>query len=389
MAETTTYLARLVDLVENRGSTSSSDTDAGVYVYPCIPCGPPDPDLYRLVDIVLEPDPVQRILQPYVPVYATVSPCGKEWESAEDYVEYDMGFGHTRVISRELRARITGPGALGCAGEDCYFFNLDFDSGENGWVANVPFASGTMTVLVYGTFDGFNEFWWYEATGCPTENAFPVGADVLCDQPLRLLSEFALLGPPVPGACCEYSGTIELMVWALIPPYYLTRFVDMVRDDRSSGSGIGENVPVFLSAECCDLPCDPIARCCPGINSGTTVIVMTFEVASVTCNGGGDCGILGTGQTSPWDWIVTVACENESGIQTNTAGVQLACNAAVPEGAQNYVINVTDSLGSHVYSPSSGSCGPLVLEFPAAVTLDVTLPDSSVCTVVLDLVITV
>lgn len=403
MAESVYYTSRFIDLMMRPASHSdgsSGDDLSRVFGYQCTDCGPAaDTDVMRLIDIVRNPAPDEDHPEPWLPVYAQVATCGKDWKDAYGLIDYDFK-GHPtyrRFISSELRVRWEG--GTGCFNfheeQVCIYGDLRYDVGLNEWNNQhnpINAIGGGVIFHIWGETDGVNEFWVYTVSGCQ-DIAVPTLFDLTCFQPLRGAAPIALQYDP-PACCIAPNGGL-LYFQSLVNPVYIARLVDVVDYGAVSGSSEsisgGQNVPVYLAAECCPDVCDPTTGCCDHLNNGfTTLDYIPFDLEA-SCAGGGGCVLSSVSfpPLLPWQGNILIICS--SGEPNTQSGVQVAileCVPGNPRGWENFQLRYTGSeLGEIIVRPVDGSCDPFFLLFED-LPFQITLPDSTVCTGTFDLTIT-
>lgn len=371
----TNYLGRLVDLVSHDGlSTSAGSLDdlyQQVYGYNCRDCDPPQTQVLRYIDNTTQPsvdvgdDPADPNEEALVPTFAQIQSCQKDWDGPEEYIDYDMGSGYIRRISKELNVLLIGMDDCSIDGETCISVTLTFDPsaglGTGGFTGSVDLLLGTATFDVYGVWTGISEEWFNILGGCPSGGTQPLAGQ--CVSPLMLSGIGG--GGPFGLACCPaVPPPNPYYVWEKIPPRYVGRLIDVVDPAEQSSSSSGENldpIPVYLVAECCNTGCPFNPGCCNGISIDDGLFYTIFNI--ITTNGNPPCTRTCTGaDVSPTlsngcvIWSVTTCPAPHT--------ICLSCNVARSansgeRGWQNYQL-----FAAGVYwQPSSGSCEPFSVTF--------------------------
>lgn len=354
------YLARHFDRAAGSAPPSGSGFQP-VYALGCADCGPADAEPMRLVDMVPQPPelvgdwesklgateegPDGIYEEPVAPVYAQVTQCQKDWVGAEEYVEYDMGLGHTRTVSAEMTMLLEG--MHDCTGEACEYVLLEYDEAEGGWTGSLSMSAGTATFMAWGEWNGLVEEWFLDMDGCTGTLTQPL--ETVCDYPLRLVGTGG--GGPFGSSCCTAAPPPSpLYVWEKITPVYMGRLID------ADGSA-----PVYLVAECCDDGCPFTPGCCDGIPIDAGIDFTIFNI--VTTNGSPPCARTCSGATvgaTTSEGCVTWSVTTCSGPHTICFQCSLSASGAAEErGWEHYRILASSVL----YSPTSGSCDPFSVTF--------------------------
>lgn len=374
----------LVFLSDPLTFAGSSSVSGPTVTYACQDCDPPDPGPARILDVIYNPlydpevtdDPMNQF---WTPVVAVMTGCGKDWQQAEEYIDFDFGTGgiYHRLISREFSAVITGmsdcDGENNLTGFDCHRFpdNFVFDPVKQRWVASYAgMALGTLGLEIWGTYDGHDEHWFVEYTGCgaavpPAVNAGEVL--IMCLQPLRLrIGANALVAVGCCGDESFFLGRIDTQ--AFISPVFFTKGIEAVRADDSVQA-------VAAYGECCALDeCPFEAGCCDAILIDASIGFTVFDFA-ITGTGCADCctGDPVIGATDDHGCSsLSLTCGAGLFPTTVTISWCLICDVDESVGDQNrgwehYKLLVN---GTDFYSPVEGNCDPFSITFEG-ITVDI------------------
>lgn len=356
----TYYLARLLD---KPGTGTGTGTSVPVYGYDCYDCGPADQDLLRWLDLVSNPAVTEADPEPLVPVLGQITPCQKDWEGAERYVDYDMGGGHVRRVSHELTMLLPGMNDCTLDGSTCVYVRLDWN-GTDGWEASQDFVAGSATYRVYGVWTGIDEEWFIDYGGCLTGTAVPLSA--LCSSPLRL-SGTGGGGPYGLGCCDAVPAPQQFLVWDKGPPVYAGRAVD-VWERPGTGTGTGTNdpawVPVYLVSECCQEGCPFNPGCCDGVPIDAALDFTFFNLAqdAGSCLASCTPSTISASATSS-DGCVTFSVDACPAPNVVCLTCDLADSSADQTRNWDHYRLLVGAGGTTVILPTSGSCTPFSVTF--------------------------
>lgn len=357
-SETTHFFGRFVHL-PGTGTGTGTGTVRQVFVYECQhDCGPHDTDRIRLVDIVPNANVTADDPDPYTPVYGRITPCQKDWEHAERYIDYDMGGGHVRTISEEMTLFM--PGMADCTNDrdNCIFQLLEWN-GVDGWTGSVVLNNGTASFKVHGSWNGLNEEWFVDYTGCISGTNVPLG--VQCERPLILTGTGG--GGPFGLSCCDVVPAPEpYYVWEKMPPIYYGRMAHLTEPGTGTGTGTGTFIPMFITSECCDVNCPPYVGCCPGIPRDANIDFTVFNVVTTTPNPPctRSCGPGVTQTPTTASACITFSVDNCAA--PNTICLECSGTEEFEDDDENWR-NYRIVKSSVAYPPSSGSCNPFTVTF--------------------------